>query len=67
MRYKLDEAARALLKGLAGGGDDFEVYGGGGAGRDGVDFPGRRLANAYFGFADACRLFSSRDSMPNEA
>ena len=57
MRHKLDEAARALLKGLSGWSDDFEVDGGRRMGVENIDFPGGSLANPNFSFAYTGRLF----------
>lgn len=64
---KLDEATRALLEGLAGGGYNLEVDSGGGVGVEDVNFPGGGLAYPDFGFAYAGGFFGSRDGMADEA
>jgi hypothetical protein len=56
---KLNEAARALLEGLASGGDDLKVDGGGSVGVEDVDLPGGGLAYPDFSFAHAGRLLGS--------
>lgn len=64
---KLDEATGTLLERLAGGGDNFEVYSGGGVGVEDVNFPGGGLAYPDFSITDAGGFFGSRDGMANKA
>ena len=52
---------------MIGGGDDFEVDGGGCAWGDAVDFPCGGAYNADYGFANAAAFFAGGDAVPNES
>jgi len=67
VRDELDETARTRLERLTCGSDDFKVDGSRGVGVQGIDFPGRGLANTDFGFTNAGGFFACRDSVADQA
>jgi len=63
---KLDETPGTLLERLPRWGDDFEIDGGGCAGRDGIDLPSGGLSDTNLGLTNTRRFLSGRDGVSDK-